>query len=86
MDKTDADRMRSNYPIGKYPLAIHKEKRSKSYYIKIDSRENLEKLFDYLYDRVNESMYLERKFKIFAKGLGAITDGLQEVRQEGKGE
>jgi hypothetical protein len=33
LDITDADRMWSNYPIGKYPLAIHKEKRSKSYYI-----------------------------------------------------
>ncbi len=70
LNKTDADRMWSNYPTGKYPLTIHKEKRSKSYYIKIDSRGNLEKLFHYFYDDVDESIYLNRKFKAFAKGLG----------------
>jgi transcriptional regulator with XRE-family HTH domain len=80
LDKTDADRMWSNYPIGKYPLAIHKEKRSKSYNIKIDSKDNLEKLFHYFYDDVDESIYLLRKFKTFAKGLklpeGAETEQL----------
>jgi hypothetical protein len=69
LDKTDADRMWLNYPNGKYPLAIHKEKRSKSYYIKLDSRKNLEKLFHYFYDDVDESIYLTRKFKTFVKGL-----------------
>ncbi len=80
LDKTDADRMWANYPIGKYPLAIHKAKRSKSYNIKIDSNDNLEKLFHYFYDDVDESIYLNRKFKTFVKGLelpeGAETEQL----------
>lgn len=86
LEKIDADKMWLNYPDGRFPLKIHQEKRSKSYYIKLDSRENLEKLFDYFYDRIDESMYLDRKFKIFAKGLGVITDGFQETREgcEGK--
>ncbi len=79
LDKTDTSLIRSYSPVGRYPLTIHKEKRSKSYYIKIDSRENLEKLFDYFYDRVVESMYLERKFKIFAEGLRVINNRLREV-------
>ncbi len=79
LDKTDTSLIRSYSPIGMYPLTIHKEKRSKSYYIKIDSRGNLEKLFNYFYDRVHESMYLERKFNIFVKGLGVIIDGFQEI-------
>jgi ribosomal protein S14 len=66
-------------PYSGFPLTIHKSKRSDSYEIKIDSRENLEKLFNYFYDGVDESMYLERKFKTLAKGLGIITDGLQEI-------
>ncbi len=40
---------------------------------------NLEKLFNYFYDGVDESMYLERKFKTFARGLSIVTDGLQEI-------
>lgn len=79
MEKTELDKMLLRYPDGRFPLVIHKSKRSKSYEIKIDSRKNLEKLFDYFYDRVDELMYLERKFEIFAKGLGVITDGLQEI-------
>jgi hypothetical protein len=67
LDKTDADRMWSNYPIGKYPLAMYEAKRSKSYNIKIDSKDNLEKLFHYFYDGVDESIYLLRKFKTFCK-------------------
>lgn len=69
LDKTDADRTWSNYPIGRYPLAIHKEKRSKSYSIKIDSNDNLEKLYHFLYDDVDESICLTRKFKAFVNGL-----------------
>lgn len=78
-DKTESDKMWLKYPDGRFPLTIHKSKRSKSYEIKIDSKDNLEKLFDYFYNRVDESMYLERKFKTFAKGLGIITHGLQEA-------
>jgi hypothetical protein len=78
-ERKEASKMFLKYPNGRLPVTIHKEKRSKSYYIKIDSMENLEKLFNYFYDGVDESMYLERKFKTFAKGLGIITDGLQEI-------
>lgn len=63
-------RMRSDYPGGNYPLAIHKDKRSNAYSIKLNSRENLEKLFHYMYDVVHESMYLTRKYKKFVEGLG----------------
>ena len=66
-------------PYSGFPLTIHEGKRSNYYEIKIDGRENLEKLFDYFYDEVDESMYLERKFKTFARGLGIITDGLQVI-------
>jgi predicted DNA-binding protein YlxM (UPF0122 family) len=79
MEKTELDKMLLKHPDGRFPLMIHKSKRSKSYEIKIDSRENLEKLFNYIYDRVDDSIYLERKFKIFAKGLGVITNGLVEI-------
>jgi predicted DNA-binding protein YlxM (UPF0122 family) len=66
-------------PYGRFPLIIHQGKRSKYYDIKIRGRKSLDKLFNYFYDGVDESMYLERKFKTFAKGLGIITDGLQEI-------
>ncbi|MGA2465557.1 MAG: LAGLIDADG family homing endonuclease [Thermodesulfobacteriota bacterium] len=86
LDKVEAGKIWLNYPDDRFPviltrvpLTMHKAKRSKSYYIKIDAKENLEKLFNYFYDGVNESMYLERKFEIFAKGLGVLTGGLQEV-------
>ena len=75
-DKKETSKILFKYLNGRFPLTIHKSKRSKCYDIKIDGRENLEKLFNYFYDGVNESMYLERKFKTFAKGLGIITDGL----------
>jgi hypothetical protein len=68
-DKAQRDKMWLDYPDGRFPLTIHTEKRSKSYYIKIDSRESLEKLFHYFYDDVHESIYLTRKFNVFAKGL-----------------
>jgi predicted DNA-binding protein YlxM (UPF0122 family) len=66
-------------PYGRFPLTIHEGKRSNYYEIKSRERKSLEKLFDYFYDGVDESMYLERKFKTFAKGLSIITDGLQEI-------
>jgi hypothetical protein len=69
VDKIDADKMWLNYPDGRFPLKIHQEKRSKSYYIKLDTRKNIEKLFHYFYDGVDESMYLTRKYNVFAKGL-----------------
>ncbi len=68
-DKTDASLIRSYSPVGRYPLIIHKEKRSKAYYIKLDTTENLGKLFHYFYDGVDESIYLIRKYEVFVKGL-----------------
>ena len=63
------DKISEKYENGKYPLTIHKERRSKAYYIRLASRENLEKLFHYFYDGVDESMYLTRKYNVFVKGL-----------------
>ena len=59
----------SNHPDGRFPLTIHAEKRSNAFYIKIHTRQNVEKLFHYFYDGVDESMYLSRKYNVFAKGL-----------------
>lgn len=61
--------MRSNYPDGKFPLVIHEDKRANAYYIKVRTREDIEKLFHYFYDGVDESMYLSRKYKKFVEGL-----------------
>lgn len=69
LDEIDAYKMWSNYPDGRFPLKVHQEERSKSYYIKVDTRENIEKLFHYFYDGVDESMYLSRKHNVFVKGL-----------------
>lgn len=57
--------------IGKYPLKIHESHRSKniSYSIKLNSRNNVEKLFHYFYNGIDESIYLTRKYKVFIKGL-----------------
>ena len=76
LDKTIAHKMWLDYPDGRFPLKIHEEKRSQSYYIKVDTRENIEKLFHYFYDGVDESMYLTRKYNIFAKGLNIVDDGI----------
>lgn len=64
--------LRAKYPHGEYPLAVHKEDRSQnsSYSIKVDSRKNIENLFYYFYDGVDESMYLKRKYNVFVEGLG----------------
>jgi len=45
-------------------LTIHKYKGRDAYYIKIGGKQ-CERLFHYLYDRVDESLYLKRKYDIF---------------------
>lgn len=69
--------MLSNHPNGRFPLTIHM-KNINAYYIKIQTRENVEKFFHYLYDGVEESMYLARKYDTFVKGL--------ELEQKGRTE
>jgi intein-encoded DNA endonuclease-like protein len=61
--------MLSNHPDSRFPLTVHEDKRSNAYYIKIQTRENIEKLFHYFYDGVDEPMYLSRKYDVFVKGL-----------------
>jgi predicted DNA-binding protein YlxM (UPF0122 family) len=68
-ERVSLDKMWAIYPDGKFPLVIHEDKRSNAYYIKIRTRESIEKLFDYFYDGVDESIYLTRKYKIFVEGL-----------------
>jgi predicted DNA-binding protein YlxM (UPF0122 family) len=58
----------SKYPNGRFPLTIHMKNKN-AYYIKIQTRENVEKLFHFFYDGVDESMYLSRKYEVFVKGL-----------------
>ena len=60
----------SKYPNGRFPLTIHKDWTAKNaYYIKIQTKEKVEKLFHYFYDGVDESVYLARKYNVFVKGL-----------------
>ena len=47
-------------------------KNKNAYYIKIQTRENVEKLFHLFYDGVDESMYLSRKYEVFVKGLKLV--------------
>lgn len=61
--------MLSKYPDGRFPLVIFKHNRANAYYIKIRGKENIEKLFHYFYDGVDESMYLTRKYNVFVKGF-----------------
>lgn len=57
------------YPDGSFPLVIHHKKGTNAYYIRLATRENIERLFHYFYDGVDESMYLKRKYEVFVKGL-----------------
>jgi hypothetical protein len=50
-------------------LNIHTEKRSNAYSIKLNSLDNLENLFHYLYDGIDETLYLKRKYDVFVEGL-----------------
>jgi len=67
----------SNHPSGRFPLTIHM-KNINAYYIKIQTRENVEKLFHYFYDEVEESVYLTRKYNVFVKGLNLGKEGETE--------
>jgi hypothetical protein len=68
----------SNHPDGRFPLTVFKDKRANAYYIKIRGKENIEKLFHYFYDDVDESIYLTRKYEIFVKGLKLDGKGEKE--------
>ena len=63
------DEMNSKYQDGRLPLIIFRDKRANAYYIKVRGKENIDKLFQYFYDGVNESVYLTRKYNVFVKGL-----------------
>lgn len=78
-------RLKEIYKFGQYPLRIYEDYRSKntSYSIKVNSRDNMAKLFHYFYDVVDESMYLKRKYNIFVKGLN-LTD--EELKNRKKNE
>lgn len=73
--------LRAKYPTHHYPLKIHVDNRLKapSYSIKIDSRENLIKLYNYFYDGVDESMFLRRKFFVFVKGLNLAEKDIKSL-------
>lgn len=71
------EEMLSNHPDGRFPITIHM-KNINAYYIKVDSKENLKKLFHYFYDGVDESMYLSRKYEVFVKGLKLDGKGEKE--------
>jgi len=70
--------MLSKYPDSRFPLTVFKDKRANAYYIKIRGKENIEKLFHYFYDGVDESMYLSRKYEVFVKGLKLDGKGEKE--------
>ena len=71
------DEFWSKYSEGKFPMTIHMQNIN-VYYIKIQTRENVEKLFHYLYDGIEESMYLARKYDTFVKGLKLEEKGRTE--------
>lgn len=56
------------------PLKIHVDQRAKSpsYSIKIDSEESLARLFSFFYYGVDESVYLKRKYDVFAQALNML--------------
>jgi hypothetical protein len=68
-DKSEVERLWLCYPDGKFPLTIHNKKGSNAFYIRLATKENVERLFHFLYDDVDESMYLKRKYDVFMKGL-----------------
>jgi hypothetical protein len=49
------------------PLTIHEYKGRQGYYIRVGDK-NIEKLFHYFYDGVDESLYLKKKYDAFKKG------------------
>lgn len=61
---------RKHGSFSKVPLAVHKSKKSNSYSIKLTTNANMEIFYKLLYDGVEESMYLTRKYNIVMKGLG----------------
>lgn len=81
-DRTDAEKMWLDYPDGRFPLKIHQEKRSKSYYIKLDSIENIKKLYHYLYDGVDAEQYLSRKYKVFENYIGKLEEEVYDLQLE----
>ncbi len=80
-NRPDFSELTATYPAGQYPLKIHVEKRSKapSYSIKIDSQDNLKKLFHYLYAGIDSSLYLKRKFDVFITGLSLSEQDISEL-------
>jgi hypothetical protein len=69
VDKSEIKRLWLCHPDGKFPLTIHKKKDANSYNIRLATRDNIDRLFHYFYDDVDESMYLTRKYEAFVKGL-----------------
>jgi predicted DNA-binding protein YlxM (UPF0122 family) len=62
------DKIWEKYPNGGFPLTVHL-KNVNSYYIKIQTNDNIKRLFGYFYDGVDEAMFLKRKYDVFVKGL-----------------
>ena len=71
MSAIEQESFRLKFPPYQYPLKIHIDKRTKnnSYSIKIDSINNLDKLFYYFYQDVAESIYLKRKYDVLKTRL-----------------
>jgi hypothetical protein len=68
-DEQEAYEMWNVCPDGKFPLKIYKKEGANAYNIKLNTSENIDKLFRYFYEGVDESMYLKRKYDVFMKGL-----------------
>ena len=74
----ESDELWSKFPEGRFPLKIHKDKRANAFYIKVQTRKNMEKLFHCFYDDADESVYLSRKYNVFVKGLNFDKEGETE--------
>ena len=57
------------YPNEKYPYRVYKRKNQNAYDIRISLPESLCKFYMYLYDDVDESIYMERKHYKFHNAL-----------------
>jgi hypothetical protein len=78
----EREKIRNSYPDGKHPLAIHKKHNGNAYEIKFGDRDQLTKFFMYLYEDVDPTMYLTRKYNKFITGLNLQTDSNLPVHSD----
>jgi hypothetical protein len=74
----ERSKLLDEYPIGSYPLTIHKTANSNAYYITFQRDDRLRLFYDYLYRDVDDSLFLARKKAVFEKGFSSLSTGSVE--------